>query len=77
MSWKGVVLAGGNGYLGQNELTVHFGLDTATVVDEVRVQWPDGKRRTLIGQPGNQTIEVRRRSLRRSTDPLTPVARDL
>ena len=36
------VLAGGNGYLGQNELVVHLGLGASPVADEVIVSWPGG-----------------------------------
>ena len=34
------VLSGSNGYLGQNEIAVHFGLDQATTIDELVVTWP-------------------------------------
>jgi hypothetical protein len=37
------VLAGGNGYLGQNETIVHFGLGLHDNVDEVVAQWPGGR----------------------------------
>ncbi len=50
------VLAGGNGYLGQNELTAHVGLDTAPIIDQVVVSWPGGETtRTLTNMPVNQT----------------------
>jgi hypothetical protein len=50
------VLAGGNGYLGQNELTLHVGLDTAPVAEEVLVRWPGGSPvRTLTNLPSNHT----------------------
>ncbi|MFQ5428700.1 MAG: FG-GAP-like repeat-containing protein [Phycisphaerae bacterium] len=53
------ILAGGNGYLGQNELIVHVGLGTATLVDEVVVRWPGGAMtRTLTNVPVNQTLPV-------------------
>ena len=42
-------LAGGNGYKGQNELTLHFGLDAALLVDEIEARWPRGATRTLTG----------------------------
>ena len=49
------VLAGGNGYLGQNDLALHVGLGTATGVDEVVVSWPGGTTtRTLTGLAANQ-----------------------
>jgi hypothetical protein len=50
------VLAGGNGYLGQNELTIHVGLGSATVIDEVFARWPGGATtRTLTGLPADRT----------------------
>lgn len=48
------VIAGSN-YKSQNELTLHFGLDVATVVDEVRINWPQGSTRTLINLPADAT----------------------
>ena len=39
--WREVLL-GGNGYLGQNELTLHFGVGDALRVDEIEVRWPAG-----------------------------------
>lgn len=52
------ILAGGNGFLGQNELTVHVGLDSATLVDEVVVVWPGGDTRTLTNIAANQTYPL-------------------
>lgn len=50
------VMAGGNGYLGQNELTVHVGLDDAVTADEVVVHWPGGApTRTLTDLPSEET----------------------
>ena len=50
------ILAGGNGYLGQNELTVHVGLDAAVFAEEVIVVWPGGEvSRTLTDLPANHT----------------------
>ncbi len=49
------IMAGGNGYLGQNDLTVHVGADTVLAADEVVVSWPGGKTvRTLTNVPTNQ-----------------------
>jgi hypothetical protein len=49
------VLAGGNGYLGQNDLNVHMGLDDQTSAQEVLVSWPGGNPvRMLTGLPANQ-----------------------
>ena len=35
-------LCGGNGYLGQSELSLHYGLGDAVAVDAVEVRWPAG-----------------------------------
>ncbi|MFQ5501660.1 MAG: CRTAC1 family protein [Phycisphaerae bacterium] len=52
------ILAGGNGYLGQNELTVHVGMNNAPVADEVVVKWPGGTTRTLTGLETNRTWRI-------------------
>ena len=46
--WFREILAGGNGYLGQNELTVHVGLGDATTVDEVVASWPGGQTTRIL-----------------------------
>jgi len=35
------VISGGS-YASQNDLTLHFGLGTATSVDKIEIKWPDG-----------------------------------
>jgi len=51
--------AGGNGYLGQNELVIHVGLDDDTTATETRVQWPSaGPSRTLTHLPANTQWEI-------------------
>jgi hypothetical protein len=50
------ILSGANGYLGQNELTAHFGFDNAMIIDELVVTWPlraahGLMQRTLTGLP--------------------------
>jgi len=52
------VLAGGNGFKGQNDLILHFGLGTASTVDEAIVTWPGGQTRTLTNLAANQTYQV-------------------
>ena len=37
----------GGSYLSQNDLRVHFGLNTATRIDSVTISWPSGKMETL------------------------------
>lgn len=50
---KGVM--GFNNFKGMDEARLHFGLDTARVVDRVDVLWPGGATRTLRNYPGNQS----------------------
>lgn len=46
------VLCGGNGFQGQNEMGVHFGLADAVAVPQVTVTWPaNGGTRVLTGVP--------------------------
>ena len=53
------VLAGGNGYLGQNELILHVGLDQTTVVDQAIVRWPSaGPTRVLTNLPANEVWSI-------------------
>jgi hypothetical protein len=37
----------GGSYLSQNDLRVHFGLNTATKIESVEIRWPAGKIETL------------------------------
>ncbi|NOX60001.1 MAG: hypothetical protein GXP29_14240 [Planctomycetes bacterium] len=51
------VIAGCN-YKSQNDLNVHFGLGSATVIDELQVNWPDGSSRTLTNYPANRKFKI-------------------
>ena len=51
MSW-------GSNFESSSELSVHFGLGDAAVVDEVRVEWPDGSVTTLGEVAINQTMTI-------------------
>ncbi|MFQ5447185.1 MAG: VCBS repeat-containing protein, partial [Saprospiraceae bacterium] len=46
------------GYEGGMENAVHFGLGDVTNVEEVKIQWPNGKVQTLTGVDANQTLEI-------------------
>ncbi len=50
--------AGGNGYLGQNEMHLHFGLGSSTIASSATVRWPSaGPVRALSSiPPGSWTI---------------------
>lgn len=47
-------IVGANGYLGQNDGRLHFGLGQASVMDEIFVDWPyTGSKRRLINYPAD------------------------
>ena len=51
---------GGEGvYLGSGELSAHFGVGAAAVIDELTVTWPDGTVTALPSVPANQTLTIR------------------
>ncbi len=45
-------------YLSSNDPRVHFGLGSATVVEEILIQWPDGKKQSFSGVTANQIITL-------------------
>ena len=51
-------LDGGCGYLSQSELSAHFGLGAAPGIDELRVDWPNGRTDTFRDIAVNQTLTV-------------------
>lgn len=53
-------ITGCNTYLGINELSGHFGLGGATLVNQLKVEWPDGQTTILNNVAVNQTITVSR-----------------
>ncbi|MEP7374680.1 MAG: VCBS repeat-containing protein [Chitinophagaceae bacterium] len=44
------------GYLSTMDACVHFGLDSVSVVDSIRIKWPGGKQQTIIRPAVNQVI---------------------
>ena len=51
---------GKNGYLGQSDMPLYFGLGDADSVDAVEVVWPSGKRQTVSDNIGiNSALTVR------------------
>lgn len=50
----------GGGYLGSSELSAHFGLGAAAVVDELRVEWPDGCDTSIYGVAVNHRLRLAR-----------------
>ncbi len=50
---------GKTGYLGQSDLPLYFGLDTAHRIDRIEVAWPSGRMQALEGPiEVNRTIEI-------------------
>jgi hypothetical protein len=48
----------GGSYLSQNDLRLHFGLNTAVKIDHVEIRWPSGKLDTLTDLPADQFYSV-------------------
>jgi hypothetical protein len=46
------------GYMSSTEPILHFGLDSAAVVDEVLVKWADGKISSQKQVPANQVVKI-------------------
>ena len=49
-------LGGGASFLGQSQLIAHFGLGTATKVDELTIEWANGSVSVLTDVPANQPV---------------------
>lgn len=49
----------GDSYLSHSEWTMHFGLGSATVVDEISIRWPSGQSQTLRKVRADQVLEIR------------------
>jgi hypothetical protein len=46
------------GTFNQSDLPVHFGLGAATVIDELRIRWPDGSQQSLYNVPVDEYLSV-------------------
>src|ERR1700761_5485565 len=49
----------GSSYLSQNDTRLHFGLNTAQGLSEVRVRWPDGTTQTFHDLPADRFYRLR------------------
>jgi enediyne biosynthesis protein E4 len=54
----GEVRSGGS-YLSQNDLRLHFGLASTTLIDRIEISWPSGVRQVLKNQPCDRVLTVR------------------
>jgi enediyne biosynthesis protein E4 len=52
----------GDSYLSYSDRRLHFGVGAATIVDEIRLQWPTGKIETLRGIRVNQEVAIREKN---------------
>jgi hypothetical protein len=48
----------GGSYISQNDPRVHFGVGSATVIDEIQVTWPSGIESRLSNVPINQILKI-------------------
>lgn len=46
-------------FLGQSIQPLHFGLASATMVEEIAVRWPNGKQEIVTNVAANQTIKIK------------------
>lgn len=54
----GEVISGGS-YLSQNDLRLHFGMNSHAMIDQAEVLWPDGKKETLTHLAADRFYVVR------------------
>lgn len=51
-------VCGGSNFLSQSELSAHFGLGASSVVDELRIRWPDGREHVWTNVAADQAITI-------------------
>ncbi len=56
--WQMREICAQNGYGGHDELVAHFGLGNATVIDELRVEWPSGNVQIFTDVATNQFLTI-------------------
>jgi len=60
--WQCREISGQTGSGGQNSLIAHFGLGSATIIDEIIVRWPSGAVQSLASQPVDRLITIEEES---------------
>jgi enediyne biosynthesis protein E4 len=63
---------GGNSYLSQNDLRLHFGLGKSTKIDSVEIRWPSGKIEALENVPADAIYTIIESSGINDTKPFPP-----
>jgi hypothetical protein len=61
---------GGNSYLSQNDLRLHFGLGKSTKIESVEIRWPSGKIETIEDVPADFIYTIVEASGIRDSKPL-------
>jgi hypothetical protein len=56
--WQTRFVSAGSGYLSGSSRRQHFGLGTATRIDEVRIDWPSGERTVLRDLAVDRSIQI-------------------
>jgi hypothetical protein len=46
------------GFMSTSDPTLHFGLDEATVVDELHIEWPSGRRQSFANLPADHCYTI-------------------
>ena len=49
----------GGSYLSQNDLRIHFGFGSASIIDSLQVDWPSGQRDILTKLPVDRILSIR------------------
>jgi len=49
----------GSSYYSQNDLRLHFGVDQAAKIDEIRVRWPSGEESSFEDVPANRLVHIK------------------
>ncbi len=62
-AWVGAAMLvrerdGGNGFAGQSDPRLHFGLGAQSVVDRLEVRWPDGRREERRNVPADRPLVI-------------------
>ncbi len=58
VTWRMREVIAGSAFKSQDDLTLHFGLADATMVDEIRIVWPGGTTRTITNIAADQTYPL-------------------
>lgn len=49
----------GGSFLSQNDLRLHFGLGKSTVIEQIEVIWPSGRKESFVNQKANRVLTLR------------------